>query len=540
MKKVFLATLILYSTFCILNCSAQDDDQLKKLFPLGEQQLNNGKAQLALGNFLELERLYPGNAHIQYKIGVCLLATSTSKSEAIPHLIAATKNISTEFAEGNYKETKAPPDAIYKLAKAYHLEFKVDSAIKYYKQFKTLIPAYETELAKDVDRAIQMCENAREIFKTPVKFAITNLGAKINSAFDDYAAVTDAGETMLIFTSRRGGGTGNLKSDDEEYFEDIYMSEKDSKGKWGEPDNMGATINTESHDASISLSADGQQLFIYRDDFGDGNIYLSKMTDGNWSEAELLGSDINSSAWETHAAVSPDGELLFFTSNRAGGKGGLDIYVCKKLPNGEWALAQRLSETVNTEYDEDAPFMHPDGKTLFFSSRGHNSIGGFDIFFSVFQDDGKWSQPKNIGYPTNTADDEVFFVVSPDGKRAYYSSSRDSGYGEKDIYLINLELEIQEPLTLYKGRIEKDEKGTIPKVTITVTDEKTGTRYGVYRNRTDNGNFTFILKPGASYTISYESNGYVFRSEKFTVPAGTSYFEINKAVVLEPMKAKKP
>lgn len=539
MKKVVLISIFAIVQWCSFNAFSQDVDHLKKVFPIAEQHLNNGKIDLALKNFLELEKLYPDNAHVKYKVGLCYFSTTNRKQLAIPYFQTASKNISQEFAEGNYKEEKAPPDAIYKLAKTYHLEFDIDKAIAEYKKFQKYIPDYEVDLIKDVTRQIQMCENAREIFKTPVAFSIQNLGKKVNSTFDDYSAVVDASETMMIFTSRRQGTTGNLKADDDKYFEDIYVSVKNEKGEWSAPNNIGPAINTEGHDASISLSADGQELYIYRDDWGDGNIYVSKLQNDSWTEAVLLGSDINSKAWETHAAVSPDGQKLFFTSNRKGGKGGLDIYFCNRLPNGEWSLAQPLGgDLVNTEYDEDAPFMHPDGKTLFFSSKGHTSIGGFDIFFTVLQDDGKWSKPRNIGYPTNTADDEVFFVVSPDGKRAYYSSSKDSGFGEKDIYLINLELEIQEPLTLYKGRIEKDENGNIPKVVINVTDNKSGELYGTYRNRTDNGSFTLILKAGITYNIAYEANGFLFHSENLTVPHGTAYFEINKAVVLEPMKIK--
>jgi len=539
MKKVFLILILANFQLSVFNSFGQDEDYLKKIFPVADEHLKNGKIDLALKNFLELEKLYPDNAHVKYKIGMCYFSTTNRKSLAIPYFKAASKDISKEYAEGNYKQQQAPPDAIYKLARTYHLEFKVDSAITQYKKFRPLVPEYEVDLLKDIDRQIKMCDNAREIFKSPVTFSIQNLGKKVNSAFDDYSAVTDASETMLIFTSRRQGTTGNLKADDDKYFEDIYVSVKNEKGEWSAPNNIGPNINTDGHDACISLSADGQQLYIYRDDWGDGNIYVSTLQNDVWSEAVLLGSDINSKAWETHASVSPDGQLLFFTSNRNGGKGGLDIYFCKKLPNGEWGLAQSLGDAVNTEYDEDAPFMHPDGKTLFFSSKGHTSIGGFDIFFSVLQEDGKWTQPRNIGYPTNTADDEVFFVASPDGKRAYYSSSKDSGFGEKDIYLINLELEIQEPLTLYKGKIEKEPDGSIPKVTINVTDNKSGELYGTYRNRADNGSFTLILKPGITYNIAYEANGFLFHSENLTVPVGTSYFEINKAVNLEPIKVKK-
>jgi len=540
MKKVLLILLILNSPFLILNSFSQDEDYLKKIYPVANQHLKEGKIDLALKNFLELGKLYPQNAHIKYKIGQCYLATTSRKSESIPYLKAASKNISKEFEEGSMKSEQAPPEAVYKLAKAYHNIFNIDSAIIYYKLYKLLIPDYETELMKDADRQIQMAENAREIFKNPVSFSIQNLGKKVNSVFDDYSAVIDAGETMLIFTSRRPTTTGNLLADDGKYFEDIYISLKGDNGEWSAPSNIGPNINTDGHDASVSLSANGQELYIYRDDWGNGNLYVSRFENDEWKEPVILGSDINSKDWETHAAVSPDGQMLFFTSDREGGKGGQDIYFCKRLPSKEWGLAQNLSPVVNSEYDEDAPFMHPDGKTLFFSSKGHTSIGGFDIFFTVLQDNGSWSQPKNVGYPVNTPDDEVFFVASPDGKRAYYSSSRDSGFGEKDIYLINLELEIQEPLTLYKGRIEKDEKGIIPKVTINVTDSNSGESYGTFRNRTDNGSFTLILKPGLSYNIAYEANGYLFHSENLSVPAGTSYFEINKAIILEPLKPKKP
>ncbi len=540
MKKVFLILLIAIQHCSVISSYAQGEDYLKKTYPVAEQHLAAGKIDLALKNFLDLEKLYPDNAHIKYKVGLCYFLTTNRKVLAIPYFKAAAKNISKEFEEGTYKEVQSPPDAIYKLAKVYHIEFKIDSAIAEYKKFKLTIPDYEVDLLKDVDQQVKMCENAREIFKVPVKFSIQNLGNKINSPFDDYSAVLDAGETILILTSRRPGSTGGLLADDGKPFEDIYYSLKKSDGQWSAPSNIGPMINTEGHDASISLSANGQHLYIYRDDWGNGNIYVSHFINDQWSEPEILGSDINSKAWETHASVSPDGQILFFTSDREGGSGGLDIYYCKRLPNGEWSLAQNIGPVVNTEYDEEAPFMHPDGRTLFFSTKGHTSIGGFDIFFSVLQEDGKWIQPRNIGYPTNTADDEIFFVASPDGKRAYYSSSKDSGFGEKDMYLINLELEIQEPLTLYKGRIEKDENGVIPKATINVTDNTTGSLYGTFRSRSDNGVFTLILKPGATYKIDYEANGFQFHSESLTVLAGTAYFEINKAVILQPLKYKKP
>ena len=175
----------------------------------------------------------------------------------------------------------------------------------------------------------------------------------------------------------------------------------------------------------------------------EGSIYYSKLDGDQWSYGYMLGTDpgditdINTQYHEPSACLSPDGNTLYFVSDRPGGFGGEDIYRCVKLPTGRWSKATNLGPTINTEYDEDAPFMHPDGVTLFFSSNGHKTMGGFDIFFSVKSDSG-WYPPQNMGYPINTTDDDVFYVMSSDGKRAYFSSVRPEGLGEQDIYMVTL------------------------------------------------------------------------------------------------------
>jgi Tol biopolymer transport system component len=325
---------------------------------------------------------------------------------------------------------------------------------------------------------------------------------------------------------------------DYKYFEDVFVSKKEEDGSWGKPMNLGSRINTEGHEASIGLSADGQELYIYRDDFGDGNIYVCKMEGSAWSEPELLNENVNSVFRETHATVSADGQTLYFTSDRSG-QGKMDLFRSRRLPTGQWAVAENLGETINTKYDEEAPFIHPDGKTLFFSSKGHNSMGGYDVFFSI-EENGKWSTPVNIGHPVNTADDEYFFVMSTDGKRAYYSSGGDDGEGGKDIYIINLDTEIEVPLTVYKGEIVPDKSGKRPEnVSINVTDNETGELFGTYKPRADNGKFVLILHPGKNYNIAYESDGYMFKSEKLYVPEETAYFEINRAIQLKPVSLNK-
>lgn len=508
----------------------------KRVYPVANEQLENKKAMRSVKNFLDLAELDPKNAHINYKVGRSYLLINGKKAEAVPYLEKAVSATSSK-AKNNYKETKAPLDAYFYLGRAYHLDSQFDNAIAAYRKYLEVDKSVYREQKEEVEWMIQTCLNGKLIVESPISAVKQNLGKTINSIYDEYSAVVDATESTLIFTSRRPTSTGGFMDLDDKYFEDIFVSQKED-GEWTKPVSIGKNINTEGHEATIGLSADGQELYIYRDDFGDGNIYVSQLKGSSWSEPVQLNDNINSPFRETHATVSADGQTLYFTSDRSG-MGGMDIFRSKRLPTGEWAVAENLGEVLNTKYDEEAPFIHPDGKTLFFSSKGHSSMGGYDIFFSI-EENGKWSTPMNIGSPMNTADDEYFFVMSTDGKRAYYSSSSGEGIGGKDIYLVNLDTDREVPLTVYKGEIVPDKGGKRPKaVSIRVTENETGELYGLYKPREDNGRFILILHPGKNYNIAYESDGYLFKSEKLFVPENTSYFEINRAIQLKPIALNK-
>lgn len=539
---VTLAALLLLGFSAFSQKYMEDkEDYLKKIYPVANEHLAKGRIDLALKNFKGLDDILKDNANVKYKVGRCYLETNTQQPLAIPYLEQAARFVNKKDYKDSYKETQAPPKAIYYLALAYHYSFDLDNAIKSYQAYKAILPSSDVEEIAHVDRQIEMASNAKVIFPSPIDVEVENLGKKINSAFDEYAPVVDASETILIFTSRRPGSTGGFTADDDKPFEDIYVSTKRESGEWGSPVNIGPNINSDGHEATISLSADGQQLFVYRDDWGDGNIYTSTLEGEGWSELKPLSSYINTKSRETHASVTANGQILYFTSDREdeGGKGGMDIYYSRKLPNGEWGRATNIGDKINTPYDEEACFIHPDSKTLFFSSKGHTSIGGFDIFFSVMDEKGVWGTPRNIGYPVNTPGDDLFFATTPDGKRAYYSSTKDSGFGEKDIYLITLDLDREIPLTVFKGRVIADADGVIPNTVITVTDLKTGEAIGTYKPRAATGQFILILHPGEEYNIAYEAKGYVFHSENLRVPENSSYFEINKTVELQPIKYQK-
>ncbi len=528
--KLFLAFLLigLFNTFAQY-AEVQD---AAKAFAKANNLMLNQNYQQAINLLILADSLEPNNANINFKLGFCYLNSLNGKKNAEMYLAKAIKNISPKYKDNSYKEKGAPSFAWYYLGQAYHYNNKFDQAIEAFNKFRDYIDAKDLNLASDINRQIEFCINGKMLSEAPVAMEVKNLGKNINSAYPEYAPVISADESVLIFTSRRNNSTGAKIAEDGGFYEDIYIS-YNNNGEWSEPQSIGANINTSGHEATIGLSVDGQQLFIYKDDNGDGNIYYSKLDGDTWQTPIKLSDNVNSKSWESHATISSDGNMLYFTSDRKGGFGGRDIYFSRKLPNGEWGLPINMGPKINTPYDEEGPFIHPDNRTLFFSSKGHNSMGGFDVFISIKDNNGNWTQAMNMGFPLNSSDDDVFYVLSADGKRAYYSSYKENGYGEKDLYMASFIEFKEKPLALIKGTV-KDAYGNIPKdIVIVVSDNETGEVIGSYIPNAKTGNYLFILPPGANYNISYEAEGYLFKSENIDIPEDANYFQVNKAIELE-------
>ena len=524
------ATLV-FASSAIGQLDKKSEKAFKEKYFMAENFLLAENYTKALNIYFELKSMDPENANIKWKIGTCFLNSSGKKTSAIPFLESAASNISPDYAYDSPLEKYAPVQALRDLAQAYHLNYQLDTAIAVYNTFLSFVNEKETVEIKEINRQISICSNAQEYINDPVKAIITNLGAGINGTEADHSPVVTADESMLMFTSRRPDRNPNLLDENSRPYEDIYVSYKNNMD-WTQAEPLDTNINTDGHEATIGLSADGQTLFIYKDDGGDGNIYKSELTGESWSKPQLLGSDINSPSWETNAVISADGGILYFVSDRAGGFGGRDIYRCMKFPNGEWSLAQNLGPAINTEYDEDAPFIHPDGIQLFFSSNGHKSMGGFDVFSSELTEEGKWTIPENIRYPINTTDDDIFYITSTDGKRSYYSSIKADGFGNQDIFMISLPEAEEKNLTILKG-VLADQFGNVPGFAeIIVTDNETGQVYGVYNPNSTTGNYLLILKQGKNYNISYEAEGHLFHSENIFIAEKSAYSEIEKPIEL--------
>ncbi len=544
-KCIIFTTLYL---LCISNFKAQnfeqDFDKAEKIFSKVYQDAKNesqtyskGGYLDALPTFLNLYKQDPTNNNLAFKIGVCYLSSRKERVKAIPYFNKAVTSTVDKYKESSYKERDAPLIAHKFLGDAYHLDYQFDKAIQSYEKFIAVMAENKNsdkELLEETNRKIKMCNNGKTLVANPVKLKIQNLGNAVNSPYADYSPVISADENSLYFTSRRAESTGGEKDELGNYMEDIYVSTKTKTG-WSKAKGIGNKINTIYHEATIGISPDGQTILIYKDDMGDGNIYSTILNGDIWGTPIKLNDNINTKYWEPSAFISANGKIIYFISNKPGGYGGRDLYMSNLTAEGDWGKAENMGPNINTPYDEDSPFIHPDGVTLSFSSNGHNTMGGFDIFTSLLSPDGNWSEPVNVGYPINTTYDDVFYTVSPNGRNAYFSSFREGGLGEKDLYLATFLEKKETPLTLIRG-VVNDESGKPAKnVEITATDNESGDVVGVYHTNSKTGEFLFILTPGKNYNITYQADKHLFYSENIDIPKQSNYYELKRAVSLNPI-----
>lgn len=514
----------------------------------------------------------PQNIYANYMAGTTYLKT-TDKSKAVKFLLK------TYQLDPKYKF-----NLLFLIGEAYQFGYEFETAIDYYNQYQKKLEdnsgykGPEKTPLSVVERKIYECENGKRYKANPVNYSIVNLGNNINSASLDFGPVVNADETMLIYTTRRQEGNLNENVfDDNFYYEDIFISKK-ANGEWQPATNIGNVVNTKYHDSNLGFSPDGKTLYIYSDE-GNGDIYFTNLlSEDTWSIPESLSDNINSSGYnEKSASQSADGNTLFFASNRPGGYGGFDIYYSQKNKKGEWGPSKNLGNIINTDLDEDGVYIQFDGKTLYFSSTGHDGMGGFDIYKSVYDSTGNiWSTPENLGYPLNTPDDDIYFVMSKDGKTGYYSSVREDGIGYNDIYRVTI-ADVsggvkKSEVALKENPVDSEEKKPEPEVKdvkvaevkdtiaktaspvmlmVRVTDANTNEVIKAkieLKRQQDNlvvpidnnkeGVSTFIIESDRSqnFMLSIQKEGYIFVNKKITIPASKP----EKQVIRESVTLKRP
>jgi len=452
------------------------------------------------------------------KIGICHLNLADSTEKAIDYL--------SEVQDKKSKE----PDVLFYLGKAYAINYRFEKAIETFN--KALTSKYvSNKLKEEIPHLIQQCNNAIVLIKDSLPIEIVNIGEPINSVNNEYSPTVSADETTLVFTYKGIKSTGqrqdlfNRSEVNGNFYEDIYVS-KLVKGVWTIPESIGDSINTDFHEASISLTPDGQKLYLYQDVPGfSGDILEVDKKEGKWGVPSSL--NINSKDWEGHAAISPNGKFMIFSSERDGGIGNRDLYSAVLLEDSTWGEVKNLGPNINTIYNDDAPFIHPDGVTFNFSSEGHNSMGGYDIFESKIVTDSTYLAPRNIGYPINTAANDIFFYVSGKGN-AYYSSAKKGGYGQQDIYVINVkDIITSKPVLLVKGVVTTKSNVSVAEI---IVKTKSGKDLGIYHSDHSDGKYQFYVDLNDSYEIIYKTEG--FSDQIFTVDATqySAYTEIEKNV----------
>lgn len=442
------------------------------------------------------------------------------------------------------------PEKYHYLGRTHQALGKLEEAITNYTKYLASSKT-KKELNEDALKFKEQCINSIKMMQNPLDVDIRNVSENINTEYAEYNPSVSADGKIMVFTSRRADGTGNfIDPEDNKFFEDIFISIKDSlTGKWGEASLLPGQVNSEGHEANMCISPDGNQLFIYKNMGmkGSGQIYVSKYSPRSekWAGAKPVEGDINTSYFESSASISSDGKLLYFVSERPrGGFGMGDIYVSKKQGKYEWGKAINLGAVINDEYDQIGVFIHPDGKTLYFSSNGPKSIGGYDIFKSTYID-GKWSEPENLGYPINTTGDERFFSLSTDGRLAWFSSDRKGGLGDLDIWEVDfsriIDKEIKElsagetrvPLSILSGKILNSNAGEVVEdATLLITDSAGNLISEITTD--ENGTYFITLEADKTYKVKIVHNDFKENSfEVFMKSKETGTFSLEKTVVLD-------
>ena len=506
----------------------------------------------ALLLYKEILRKVPDNDELHYKIGIAHLENQQEEQALV------------YFKKLYKKNRNYHPTLDFFMAEAYHYTASVERTLMHYKLMEQIIakktdkdiiylahedvpmPTFKEKLAKRITE----CNFANQYMKDSLFVEVKNMGVAVNSKEIDYSPIISVNDSTLLFTSRRKGNVGGkLDPYDKHPYEDIYITYK-TKGKWSAPQQLSQSINSKGNDASLGFSPDGKMLFLYR----DGDIYVSNQTSaGKWGKPVALKGKINSKRYqETSFSISPNGQTIYFTSNRPGGYGGFDIYQTELQADSTWGKPENLGPNINTKYDEDSPFIGPDGTTLYFSSAGHTTMGKHDIFESVWINNA-WAKPRNLGYPINSTGDDICFILTKDGQTAYYASDRKSGnIGRLDILtaskptpwgLANINLELVDkkfenymamrkdtvevklyakPSLTIRGMIRDKENGRVLNdARIVLVDVETNKELRVFENLNDTIKYNYIgnIDSTGTYLLHVTRKGYLFHNELVQVPS---------------------
>ncbi len=474
----------------------------------------------AIPGYLNLEKEFPEDKEIKYRLGVCYLYVHADKKKALDYFIYC------------YSWGMRSNELHLNIARTYHYLNQFDSAIVYYNKYRDKVSAKKQTQA---DLYINSCETAKEMIKKKVNVTFENLGPLINSKYADYYPFVTKDQSTLYFTSRREESIGNLRSFYGYHTSDVYSS-KVRDGKWTRAADMGKAINSEEDEECVGISHDGKTLILFEESNEiAGDLYFTNKTDSGFTHPIAFASPINTPTLELEGCYGSDTTTFYFTSSREDGLGESDIYFAKRLPNGKWGQPQNIKE-LNTPYKEAFPQISDDGKTMYFSSEGHVGMGGFDIFKSTWdQEKEKWNAPVNMGYPINTTDDDMMFSLAENNRDGYISAYHEDGYGDYDIYKIIFN-DVDQQFTALKGAVHSIDSASGKKnfLQVALTEVKTNRLIEDKKINPNTGKYIFVVPPG-SYKIKIYGDKFTTIEEEVIIRDKSEFVpEIEKNFIIKP------
>ncbi len=480
-----------------------------KMTMTGDMLLNDGRYGTAIKVYEEALKEDKKQDYIFMRMALCYNSLALGDS-------------GLKYIDKALNETKHPSLEMHRI-KGFSMQllYRFDEAIKLYRKSDP-----QKMDRKYVPKYIKECEYGKSYLKRPVDVTITNIGDVINTKHHDLLPKITADGKYMFFTSYPPEDESHLNN-----LQDIYKS-VNINGTWSNPKKVAPPISDpENNDAVVGVSPDGHTMFLFRGSNG-GDILVSEVVNGTWNEPTQM--SFNTVGKESSITISPDGKTLLFVRKSIGGNS--NIYESVKQSGDTWSTPRPLSKTINTSYDEESPFLHPDGKTLYFSSKGHTTMGGFDIFKSSLVN-GEWSTPVNLGYPVNTTGDDFCFVLSADGQKGYYSSQRKEGFGGQDIYELTFKTQDKLPeLTLLKGTVKNRLTGNPMEAAIEIWDNESEKEIAQFRSNGETGEYLITLPAGKNYAIRINDSTSLFHSENVFLPVGEGYQVVEKHILLSPLQ----
>jgi len=526
MKKIIFAFILFIPIFGNSQNTVQAD-----FFAKGEKLFLKSHFKAALSEYVLADSVQPKNVLITFRIAACELNIG-KKSTALKKLLALEPTAN-----------KLPIEYYFYLGKSYHLNYEFTQSMSMYIKYREMLVnqgGKQQKIIADLDRFIDQVKFAQKLYSNPIKINVKPISEFVNTSFAEYSPIVTLDEKKLYFTSRRPENVGGKKDPiDDDFYEDIYVSEKSEIG-WSLPKNVGNSVNSDNHDAVVGISEDGQKMFVYKNTLHEiggkqsGDIFYSELIGDRWETPVAFENGINTVYFEPSASINANENMIFFASDKPGGYGGTDIYVTSLLPNGKWTNPKNLGNKINTSENDDSPFLMPDGKVLYFTSEGHLGMGGHDIFYSKLDTNGNWSSPVNLGYPINSPDDDIYFSWSADGNRIYFSSIREEfGKTNSDIYVGEFVAKNEEHVVMLKGKVQNRITKEPLKALIKVFELANNKLVGVHHSNSISGDYQLILPEGINYRVVVEKDNYLFNSLNLNVPESKSYVELSKDLYLD-------